>query len=181
MKKPARYHPVLVVIHWLSAFLVIAMLLMGLLSLRQMPNTAAKIPFLAIHMVTGIAILLLTVLRLLVRFSTRLPAPARSGSAFLDLLGNVTHSLLYMGMLAMGLAGMGAASQAGLMEIVFGKSGASLPADLYVFPARAWHGYLGIALIVLIGLHLAGVFYHQFLLKDNLLARISLRSLNPEG
>ncbi len=173
MSKPTRYHPVLAVIHWLSALLVLAMLLMGLFVLKQMPNTDAKIPYLAIHMAIGIAILLLTVFRLVVRFSTKLPAPAKSGHFLLDMLGNVTHILLYMGMLAMGLSGMGIASQAALMDIVFGRSGSPLPDNLYVFPSRIGHGFIALVLLALIGLHLAGAAYHQFLLKDKLLLRMS--------
>ncbi len=179
MNRPVRYHPILVVIHWLSALLAIAMLAMGLFFLKQMPNNEAKIPLLAIHIAIGITILLLTVVRLLVRFSTKLPSPARSGSAFLDMVGNVTHILLYMGMIAMGLSGLGVASQAGLMDIVFGNSNAPLPGNLYVFPSRIWHGYIALSLLVLIGLHLAGAFYHQFLRKDNLIARMSFRKDGP--
>lgn len=181
MVKPTRYHPVLAVIHWLSALLVISMLLMGLFLLKQMPNTAAKIPFLAIHMVIGITILLLTAFRLVVRFSTKLPAPAKSGHFLLDMLGNVTHMLLYMGMLAMGLSGLGIASQAALWDVVFGRAGSPLPDNLYVFPSRIGHGYIALFLLALIGLHLAGAAYHQFLLKDKLLLRMSpIKSRNEE-
>jgi cytochrome b561 len=173
MTKPTRYHPVLAVTHWLSALLVLFMLLAGIFSLKAMPNTDAKIPFLAIHMVAGITILLLTAFRLVVRFTTKLPAPAKSGHFVLDILGNVTHILLYMGMLAMGLSGLGIASQAALMDIVFGRSGSPLPDNLYVFPSRIGHGYIGLGLLALIGLHLAGVAYHQFLRKDRLITRMS--------
>ncbi|MEW6093699.1 MAG: cytochrome b/b6 domain-containing protein [Chloroflexota bacterium] len=175
MERPARYHPILVGIHWLSAFLVIAMLIMGLFILRRMPNIEAKIPYLAIHMATGIIILLLTILRLVVRFSTKLPAPARAGRASLDLVGNITHILLYLGMIAMGLSGLGIASQAGLMDIVLGRSGDSLPINLYIYPSRFGHAYVGMALLLLISLHVAAAFYHQFLRKDNLFARMSFR------
>ncbi len=181
MNKPLRYHPILVVIHWLSAFLVIAMLLMGLFWLKQTPNVEAKIPLLAVHMATGITILLLTIVRLVVRFSTKLPAPSRSGSAFLDMVGNVTHVFLYMGMLAMGLSGLGIASQAGLMDIVFGGSSAPLPTNLYVFPARIWHGYLGLALLALISLHVAAAVYHQFIRRDNLIGRMAIRKPKIQG
>lgn len=174
MKRPVRYHPILVVIHWLSVFLVILMLLVGMFLLKQMPNTEAKIPFLAVHMTTGIAILLLTIVRLVVRFATKLPAPARSDSMFLDGVARLTHVLLYLVTIAMSLAGMGTASQAGLMEIVFGESGAPLPEDFFAFPARYGHGYLALGLLALVGLHVAAAFYHQFLRKDNLMARMSL-------
>lgn len=180
MKKPARYHPILVVIHWVSALLVILMLLVGMFSLKQMPNTGSKITPLAIHMATGITILLLTALRVVVRLSTRLPAPARSGSAFLDMVGRATHVLLYAGLIGMGISGLGVASQAGLFESVFQRTGAPLPQDFFAFPARFGHGYLALALLALTGLHVAAAFYHQFLRRDNLLARMSLRRTNPE-
>ena len=179
MKKPAQYHPILVVIHWVIAALVFLMLLVGLFYLKYMPNADAKIPILAIHMVIGITLIFLSLARLVVRFSTKLPAPAKSGNAFFDLLGSVTHMLLYMGVLAMGLSGMGAATQAGLMDIVFGRSGAPLPPNLYIFPARIGHGYVALGLLALIALHLAGAAYHQFLRKDNLIARMSLRKPKP--
>lgn len=180
MKKTARYHPLLIVIHWISAFLVIVMLLVGMFSLKQMSNTESKIVPLAIHMATGITILLLTIIRLVVRLSTRLPAPARSGSAFLDGVARLTHVLLYLLTIAMALAGMGTASQSGLIQIVFGGSGAPLPEDFFAFPARFGHRYLAFALLALTGLHVAAAFYHQFLRRDNLLARMSLRKPNPE-
>lgn len=174
MSKPARYAPLLVILHWLSAFLVIFMLLAGMFSLKQMPNTGAKVPFLAIHMATGITILLLTVLRVLVRLSTQLPPAATSGSPLLDGLARLTHVLLYLGMIGMGLSGMGVASQAGLFESVFQRSGAPLPEDFFVFPARYAHGYLALGLLALVGLHVAAALYHQFVRKDNLLARMGL-------
>ncbi len=173
MSKPVRYPPLLVVIHWLSAALVMFMLLTGMFSLKQMPNAEAKIPSLAIHMATGIAILLLTTLRVVVRLSARLPAPARSGSALLDVVGRVTHVLLYVGMLGMGISGLGVASQAGLFDSVFERSGAPLPEDFFAFPARYGHGYVALGLLALVGLHVAAALYHQFVRRDNLLTRMS--------
>lgn len=173
MSRPVRYHPLLVILHWLSAFLVIVMLLVGMFALKQMPNTEAKIPSLALHMGVGITILLLTALRVIVRLSTRLPAPAKTGSALLDIVGRVTHVLLYVGMIGMGISGLGIASQAGLFASVFERSGAPLPKDFFAFPARYGHGYLALGLLALVGLHIAAAFYHQFIRRDNLLTRMS--------
>ncbi|MCX7607769.1 MAG: cytochrome b/b6 domain-containing protein [Anaerolineales bacterium] len=178
MSRPKRYHPLLVILHWLSALLVMFMLFSGMFSLKQMPNTPDKIPALALHMGLGIAILLLTVLRILVRLSTRLPAPATTGYAVLDVIGRVTHILLYVGMIGMGISGMGVASQAGLFESVFERSGAPLPEDFFVYPPRYGHGYLALALLALIGLHIAAAFYHQFIRRDGLLARMGFERRN---
>ena len=62
--------------------------------------------------------------------------------------------------------------QAGLTPIVFGGSGTSLPADFYAFSARLLHGFIAPALFLLILLHVGAAFYHQLVLKDNLLARM---------
>ena len=62
--------------------------------------------------------------------------------------------------------------QTGLLPIVFGGSGATLPADFYVFAARMLHGVIAPVLALLVVLHVEAALYHQFVLKDNLLSRI---------
>ena len=44
--------------------------------------------------------------------------------------------------------------QTGLLPIVFGGSGATLPADFYVFAARMLHGVIAPVLALLIVLHI---------------------------
>lgn len=172
MEKPTRYHPLLVSIHWLSAILILFMLLAGILVLKNMPNNASKIPFLAVHMVTGLLILVLTVARFFVRLATPKPAPASIGNTFLDRIGVLTHWLLYLGALGMGLSGLGIAVQAGLFRTVFGGSG-QLPKTFYLYSPRIGHGYLAIAMFVLIGLHVGAAILHQFVRKDSLIQRMS--------
>ena len=59
-----------------------------------------------------------------------------------------------------------------LFAIVFAGSGAALPDDFSVFSARIAHGTIASLLLILIGLHLAGWIYHQFLLRDGLIRRM---------
>src|SRR5215467_5481106 len=87
--KPKRYHPALVTLHWLVAVLVLVNLYLGLFDLRpallrgrggfQIPTST-----LAVHMATGIAILVLVVLRFIVRSTSKRPADATSGNGLLD-------------------------------------------------------------------------------------------------
>ncbi|MDH5577946.1 MAG: cytochrome b/b6 domain-containing protein, partial [Betaproteobacteria bacterium] len=73
---PSRYHPALVALHWLIAILVLFSLGMGMLVLEEIPNSAPeKIDALRGHMVVGVALLLLMLVRLGVRLGTRRPAP----------------------------------------------------------------------------------------------------------
>jgi cytochrome b561 len=168
---PKRYHPILVAIHWTTALLVIFMLVIGKVSLKWMPNDAAKIFPLAAHMITGISILVLTLVRIFIRLRFPKPAPATAGNRFLDAIGVITHYLLYLGALGMGISGLGIASQAGLLSSVFGGSGA-LPEDFFVYPVRYGHGYLSSALILIILLHTGAAIFHQFIRKDKLLSRM---------
>ena len=171
MNSPKRYSPALVGLHWAIATLIFMALAAGFF-LKGLPNTAGKIMPLGVHMAVGILILVLLAVRLVVRLSTPKPAPATTGNRALDVIGRLTHALLYIGAALMAIAGIGTAVQAGLFASVFQRSGAALPEDFFVFPARYGHGYLALVLLGLIGLHVAAALYHQFIRKDNLLARM---------
>jgi cytochrome b561 len=174
MTTPKRYHPALVAIHWISAVLIILSLLVGTFVLKWMPNDAAKIPSLAIHMTTGLIILVLTVARVVVRLLTKKPAPATAGNKILDTIGVLTHYLLYLGALGMGISGLGLSMSAGLAQSVFAKIG-SLPPDFYVYPMRYGHGFTANAMLALVLLHIGAALYHQVIRKDNLMTRMSFK------
>ena len=163
---PARYHPVLVALHWLLALLVFAALAAGFF-LKGLPNEPTKWAPLGMHMRIGQIILFLMIARLITRFVTKKPAPADTGSPLLNRAAGLVHALLYVAVIAMALAGMGTVVQSGLNQ-----PGASLPEDFFAFPARYGHGYTAIVLIVLIAGHVGAWAYHQFFKKDNLFARM---------
>jgi cytochrome b561 len=163
---PSRYHPLLVVLHWLVALLVFAALAVGFI-LKGIPNEPTKWGPLGIHMRVGQIILFLMVSRLITRFVTKRPVPADTGSPLLNRAAGLVHALLYVAVIAMAVAGMGTAAQASLNQ-----PGASLPEDFFAFPARYGHGYTAIALIVLITGHVGAWAYHQFIKKDNLISRM---------
>lgn len=170
---PSRYHPALVVLHWLVAILVLFSLLMGMLVLEEMPNSRPeKIDALRGHMVAGVAILLLMLVRLGLRLGTRRPAPATTGNALLDRVASATHWGFYLLVLLMAGSGIATSVQAGLPGIVFGGSGAPLPESFSIYVPRMVHGFVGGVLFALILLHAAAAFYHQFVRRDKLLARM---------
>jgi cytochrome b561 len=76
----SRYHPLLVLLHWLFAALIVAMLCIGFMVLEPMPNIdPQKIDILLIHMSVGILIFALMVVRFVIRMRTSRPAPATTG------------------------------------------------------------------------------------------------------
>jgi cytochrome b561 len=168
---PSRYHPLLVLLHWILALLIFMALAAGTF-LEGLPNNVAKIGPLSIHMLSGILILVLLVVRLVTRLVTRKPARVTTGYAFLDKVGVAVHWSLYLAVFAMALSGLGTSAQAGLADIVFRGSGDPLPADFFVFPARLGHGFTATVLMALIAIHVLAWIYHQFIRRDNLIARM---------
>lgn len=171
--KPSRYHPALVSLHWLLAFLIVFSLAAGTFSLKEIPNSSPdKVFALRGHMVVGILILVLMIVRFVMRFRTSRPQPATTGSAFLDRIAVITHYGLYLLVILMAASGIATSAQAGLPAIVFGGSGAPLPESFAVFTPRVAHGVISRLLLVLGALHVLAALYHQFIRGDRLLSRM---------
>jgi cytochrome b561 len=180
MSTPGRpYWPIYVTLHWLSAIFVLAAFLIGLLSLANTPNDEQKMLPLALHIGLGLALMLLTLLRLWVRaqmghpvHQIRLPAAAGKKPILLDLLSVYVKPLLYLMTFLMSVLGVWIALPANLFEIVFFHSGVPLPQDFYIYPARAWHGSISLVLMILIGQHILAFVFHQFIRGENFIGRM---------
>lgn len=167
----ARYHPVLVVLHWLLAFLILFALAMGSLKLQHIPNDSPdKIMALRGHMMAGSLILVLTLIRFGVRLKTPHPAPGKTDSVLLSRLATVMHYGLYCFVLLTVASGQILAVQVDLPVAVF--AGAALPANFADFSAHRVHAWAAGILLVLIAGHVSAALYHQFLLKDGLFRRV---------
>ncbi len=172
MAQVSRYHPLLVALHWVLAFLIIAALALGALVMVNIPNSdPTKLEALRSHVAGGVLILLLMLVRLFVRVQTEHPSAASTGNPTLDRLAWASHRLFYV--VVMGMAGSGVfmVLQAGLLAIVFGGDGV-LPADFWAFPVRTVHYVFSRLLMALIALHVAGALYHTLIQKDGLLRRM---------
>ncbi len=167
----SRYHPLLVLLHWLLALLIFAAFLLGVFALAEKPNTPEKIIPLGVHIALGTLTLLLTVIRFIVRRVTlkplrRVKNPLSKPKPLIVTMAEPVQYLLYLFTFLMSLTGIGLTLQAGVLT----GSGIQLPADFYAFPLRTVHGVLSTGLFVLIVLHLLTWVYFQFLKGENALA-----------
>jgi cytochrome b561 len=179
----SRYHPALVVLHWVLALLIIVALTLGALVMVKIPNTSPmKIEALRSHMSGGMAILVLMLIRLAIRSSTPHPAPASAGHPLLDRLAWASHRLFYVTVVAMAFSGTTMALQTGLFDTVFAGHG-SVPPDFWAYPIRWVHYLLSRILMVLIAVHAIAALYHALVLRDGLLGRMFFgrRKIAPEG
>ncbi len=167
---PTRYHPLLVTIHWLMAALIGFNLIYGKMVLGWLPNDAAKLPMLNLHMMTGLSLGFLLIVRFIVRLVTKHPAPASTGYPILDFVGRLVHWLLYIVVAAMVLMGLYLERTAGLPEIFINGFPAGF--DFYDYPPRNFHAYIGYTLFGLLVLHIGAAFFHLIILKDNLFSRM---------
>jgi cytochrome b561 len=171
--KVSRYHPLLVVLHWLLALIIVAALALGAAVLVKIPNSSPmKIEGLRSHAIGGMLILALMIVRLMIRTYTAHPAPASAGHPALDWLAWASHRLMYLTVMLMPVTGIVMALQSGMFNVIFFGHG-TLPADFWVFPIRSVHYLLSRVLMALISLHIVAALYHAFVLRDGLLRRMS--------
>jgi len=168
----SRYHPVLVVLHWFLALLIIAMLSLGELALVKIPNASPmKLKGLSSHMAAGMIILGLMLVRLVIRSRSAHPAAVSAGHPLLDWLGWASHRLFYVTVITMAGSGIVMALQTGLFDTVFFGHG-QVPADFWIYPIRSVHYALSRLLMALIALHIVAALYHALVLRDGLLGRM---------
>lgn len=178
-----RYDAVAMIIHWVTAILMIYMVLFGE-DLMKEGEHAAEAGDLAnatfepsIHVSLGIAILLLTVLRIVWRMTHTAPPYPASMKRYEVLASRSLHGLFYVLMLAIPLTGW----------LTFGGFLAEVPAMAGVqvfgaFPVPATpvtgeafkelHEIGSKAAMVLIILHVLAALKHQFLDRDGILKRM---------
>lgn len=168
-----RYHPALVVLHWLLGLLIVLGLSMGTFSLENLPNSdPAKLDSLRGHMINGAAIGGLMVARLIIRARTHRPPPAPTGMAWADAVGPWTHRALYVLVFAMVVSGVALGLGADRPAIVFGGSGKPLPATFDGSWMRVVHAVAAKCLMALIVLHVAAALWHHVVRRDGLLRRM---------
>jgi len=171
---PKRYSKIAITLHWVIAIMVFIALFVGGRMLVELDNVdPGKVFALQGHMIWGLVVGALMLGRIVVRFTVKRPAPARTGNALLDRLGGLTHTLLYLLVIGMVASGLGTAILAGLPEIVFQGIG-QLPASFNDSLPRIVHGVVATILMAVVVLHVVGVLFHQLKLKDSLLSRMGI-------
>jgi cytochrome b561 len=180
-----RYSTVAILLHWTIAVLLVVNV--GLAWYADSLEGAAKIAPLQLHKPIGVTILLLTLARLTWRRINPPPLLSPTLLPWERMLSKTVHALFYVMLLAIPLTGWAMVSASKLIQVY--------PIDmfgLFNWPAIPWlaqlppdrmpathelfeeaHPLLAKVIIYgLIPLHILGALKHQFLDKDNELARM---------
>jgi cytochrome b561 len=171
-----RYSGGAIALHWIIAILIILNVI-GAWESHDLP-AAEKAYAMAGHKAFGITILVLTVLRIVWRFTHKPPPLLESLKSWEAAFAKVTHTLFYFLMLAVPLAGwtMHSAATGGKAVAIF---------QLFDFPGlplaqskdtaglfHELHETLATLMIFLLVLHVAAALKHQFVDRDGTLGRM---------
>lgn len=198
MEFPRRYHPVHVTLHWLVALGIFINLYLGIFVFTQRGRGGFQ--FQTIHMAVGIAILVFLLIRLVMRFTAKRPADATAGHKLLDIVAKVVHYGLYLSVLAVTVLGLVFSLQTNRLQSAFTGSRPEFNGSRQEFngpppgftppapgtfpngrggfpggfgsPLLIVHRLVAYLVALLVGIHILAALYHQFIRRDNLLARM---------
>lgn len=179
-----RYTSVAITLHWVIALAILINIVLAL-TWDLYPEASIR-PAINLHKSIGITVLGLAILRLLWRLTHTPPALPTGYAKWEVRLSHITHVLLYMIIFAMPITGW--------MHDSAWKAAADNPLTLYgviPFPRIGYimnldpvtkermhdlfggfHEAVGVAIYVLVGLHILGALKHQLLDKQRELQRM---------
>ena len=178
MSAPARFPLLSRLLHWAMAVLILFMLFIGVIMASTESTLYARL--VAIHRPLGIAILVLSVLRLVNRQVTPPPPLPSSIPPVQRLAAHASHIMLYALMILMPLVGWSMLSAAGYPIVLAGplQLPPLLPRDPLLYAAlRQAHRVLGYLFYATILLHLAAALLHGLIRRDGVFE--SMASLLP--
>ncbi len=169
-----RYTTTAVVLHWVMAALLLALLGLGLY-MKDLPLSPDKLRLYSWHKWAGIAALLLLFIRAFWRLGHRPPPHSRGMQPLQRRLVAVVHGLLYLLMFVIPLTGWAMSSAKGFPVVWFGV----LPLPDLVDKNKELgdllaqvHGGLNMLLIGLVVLHVLAALKHHLLDRDQVMARM---------
>ncbi len=127
-----------------------------------------------LHMLFGLTVLALVIIRVIVRYATKRPEWATAGNKYFNWIGELTHFGLYLLTFAIAITGIFLADQRGILARTFGIGSTPTPGSFRRggFSIGGLHEAVWTLLVLLLILHIGAALYHQFILKDNLLSRM---------
>lgn len=163
-----KYSTALRILHWLTAATIMGLLIIGFYMANIDPDAPDKYELYPLHKSFGMVALLLVLLRLPVRLKSKIPTPAAWLAIWEQKLSQVVHILLYVAMLTMTWSGY-------LMSSAFKYSNGIEVFGLFIVPdlipkSEFWtetfhvvHSTGAWSFVILLALHLGGVFKHRVL------------------
>ena len=157
-----RYSKIAIIIHWLMAIMIIAMICMGVYMSDLPKGSEERTWFFTLHKSIGLTLALLVVIRLVSKLINKSPPLPNMVSATHQKLAKATHQLLYLMMFIQPVSGY------------ISSSFTSYKTKFWGIPLPRWssknpelnelfsqvHEVSAICLVILLIIHISGVAYH---------------------
>jgi cytochrome b561 len=176
-----RYGGAAIALHWLTAALIVANLLLGL-SMVPLPFSPRKLQWYQWHKWIGVTVFLVTWIRLVWRWRHPAPKPVAM-PAWQQKAAAVAHSLLYVLLLVIPISGWLYSSATGVQVVYLGLVPLPdlVPKDkMLAGVLKGVHLALNFTLFAVVCLHTAAALRHHFVDRDDVLARM-LPIVRPKG
>jgi cytochrome b561 len=172
---PARYSASAKLMHWFVAVSVIALLAIGPVMKRLVPEGSLRDNLYNFHEALGALVLLVMVARVIRRAAFGVPAPDPTMPPLEQHTALWAQYALYLLLFVTTSLGWAATNAYGDPVSVFG---------LFDFPALlgkdqplsdrifVWHLVCGLLIVAIVALHVAGALYHRLVKRDRVLQRM---------
>lgn len=166
-----KYNISAILLHWIIGLLLIFILISGTFILSEIPNTIEKISNFRVHMILGMVITILSVIRIINIIKSKKTDDLQMSKFRLKLL-KINHILIYIVVLAIGFSGILLAKSAGLGDIVFFGLNNELYESFKDYSVGKIHSFLTKVLVFLIVTHILGVLLYSIKNKINITKRM---------
>lgn len=169
-----KYSLMMRINHWIVGLMLLSVAFVGMYMADLPADDPTKYGYYPLHKSFGLLVLLLVIYRVIVRLASSVPPLPKQMKASEVLLAKLVVFAMYFVMFAIPLSGY-------LMSTLSGREvhffGLLVPSLFAVNPQMAglfhsMHGFLGEALLILVGLHVVGWLKHLIFEKLNLINRI---------
>ncbi len=168
-----RYDGVAIALHWLTAALIVANLLLGV-SMVPLPIAPRKLQWYMVHKWIGVTVFLVTCVRLSWRLGHRPPPPVEMPD-WQRRAAAVSHLFLYALLMIIPISGWLYSSATGVQVVYLGVVPLPdlVPKDKALAGTlKAVHLALNFTMFTLVCLHAAAALKHHFVDRDGLLGRM---------
>ncbi len=170
---PSTYGGLTRFLHWATALAVLTALPLGVW-ISEMELSLDAIKYFGVHKSIGLVVLFLTLIRIVWHRISPPPEILDTGG-WKDRAARLVHRLFYGCLILMPLSGWAASSATGIDTVIFNV--VTLPRIAPVSAkvetiGFAIHAALGMLLVALIALHVAGALYRTLVVKDRAIARM---------
>ena len=174
-RQAVRYKPIVVWIHWITAALVVAQVVVGFTFAEFMERGPSRTEVFAWHKTIGATILVLALVRLAVRLLNPPPPYPTDFPKWERFLAVWNHRLFYVLLIALPLTGLAAVSgraEDGTVPLLFGLALPAIPGIGKENGFGDVHVVLVFTTLALVVLHVGAALYNQFGSSTNVADRM---------